>query len=454
VPGLDTLSVNGSALAFSSALVLLTGVLFGLAPALHSIRYVGERGSVSSRGTQRTRHLLLAGEVAVSVLLLTGAGLLVRSLWLLGAADPGFNPDNVLTMTVSVAGREEFVGESRRTFYRQVVDGAAALPGVESVALVNHLPIGGDLWYTTVHGEGMPLPAPGAEIQAAYRVASPGYLRTIGARLLEGRDFDSRDSAAGARVAIVNRRLAVRLWRDSSSALGKRISVGGGRDAPVWLIVVGVVGNIRQRSWHAEVDNEIYLPIDQMDEVFTATHPARTYLTVVARTWDDPLLLAGAVQKRIWALHPDVPISAVRSLRQVADASLWQWRAQAAVLGAFALFATVLAALGLYGVIAYAVSGRTQEIGVRLALGARASAVAWMIVREGMALAGAGVAIGTAAALLLSRSLASLLYGVSARDPLTFISVPVLLAVVAAAASYLPARRATRIEPAAALRSA
>jgi putative ABC transport system permease protein len=269
--------------------------------------------------------------------------------------------------------------------------------------------------------------------------------------MLRGRDFADSDEEGAPRVVIVNQRLAERLW-PSADAVGKRLTTDDPRRNPTWMTVVGVVANVKQAEWAAEPGEELYVPFFQESGFLSGTQPSRSYMTLVVRTSVDPLSLAGGVQNAIWRLNRSAAVSDVRSLGQVIASSLRQPRFHLTVMGLFAGFAMVLAAIGIYGVMDYTVRRRTHEIGIRMALGARRAAVLWMVLRQALALVLAGVALGLAAALALTRSLAKLLYGVTPGDPATFAVLPLALVLIAALAAYVPARRAAAVDPAAALR--
>ncbi len=271
-------------------------------------------------------------------------------------------------------------------------------------------------------------------------------------RLLRGRDFTEADNDGGVPVVVVNEKLANRFW-PNEDPIGKRVTFNDPSGSKVeWVRVVGVSANVKQSSWAGEIDEEFYVPFDQDREAVNDKGPARSYLTLVARTKGDPMAMADSVKNRIWSLNREAPLSEVRSLEQVIGLSMWEARLQTLILGFFAVFAILLAAVGLYGVISYSVGRRTQEIGIRMALGATAGGVVRLILSEAVWLILIGVGVGMAAALALSRSLGSLLYGVQTTDPLTFAVIPVALIVVALLASYLPARRASGVDPASGLR--
>ena len=460
LPRLEEIGLDGIVFAFTAVVSVFAGVLFGVAPAVQATRAAvnenlkdGGRGGSEGAGGIRVRNALIVAEVALSLILLAGAGLLLRSFLGLRAIEPGFDANNVLAMAVSVAGQPQFVGPARAAFYTRIVEETGALPGVESAGLVNHLPVGGDLWTFRLFAEGQAVPEPGDELRARYRICDTGYLRTMRIPLLRGRDFADADGPRSPAVVIVNEKVARRFW-PGQDPLGKRVTQDDPRETrhPKWLTVVGVVGDVKQGSWTEEAAAEFYVPLRQEESALESSQSPRAYMTLVVRTAVEPLSVAGAVRSAIWSINGSAAISQVRSLEQVIATILWQERFQAVILGVFAAFAVLLAAIGIYGVMAYSVARRTQEIGIRMALGAGRAAVLWMVVRRSFALVLTGIVCGLAVALALTRYLTTLLHGVSPADPVTFAAIPVLMAIVALVASLLPARRASGVDPARALR--
>jgi len=450
LPRYQEIGIGAAVLLFTFAVSSATGILFGLVPALQCSRPDLQAAlKDGGRGTSRfsrtpLRSLLVVGEVAISLMLLSGAGLMLRSFARLGAVDAGFDPHNVLTMRVVLTGSPHgATPQTRNQFYRQVLDQVAAVPGVESVSGINHLPLAGDLWTFSFLVEGRPAPAPADVPGAVFRVVFPGYFRTMRIPLLRGRDFDAHDDPSAPRVVVINEAMANRWW-PREGAVGKRIRLG--REGP-WYTVAGVVKNVEQREWGATADSEFYFSQWQNPE------DIQRYLTVVARTAGNPLAMASAVQNQVWSLDRDLPIGDVLSLEQVVDRAVWQPRFSTTLLGGFAALALVLAAIGIYSVMSFDVSRRTQEIGIRMALGAKPGDVMRSVLRGGGQLAGIGTAIGLVGALALTRCMKTLLYEVSATDPAALLAAAALLAFVALAAVWLPARRATRVDPMIALRS-
>ncbi|MDX1981843.1 MAG: ABC transporter permease, partial [Bryobacteraceae bacterium] len=460
LPRAQAVSLDTNTLLYTAAISILTGLMFGIIPALQATRSAaaealkeGSRGSSGGLRGAGIRDVLVTAEVAIAIVLLAGAGLLLRSFLSLRAIDPGFATSNVLSMEVSLAGLPDYTGERRTAFYRDVIREVSSAGGLTSAAIVNHLPLGGDVWYDGVHAEGRPLPEPGERLGAAYRVCSPGYFRTMRIRLLEGRDFEDRDTAGAPLVTIINEKLARKLW-PGGGALGRRVTFDNPlKTTPRWRVVVGVAADVKQRWLTAEADGEFYIPFAQDGTHLNGIGPASSYMTLVASTNVPPGNVLRAAREAIWSVNKSVAVSRARAMEQVMAGALWQPRFYFTVLACFAGFALILAVIGIYGVIAYSVHQRRREIGIRLALGAGRGMVARMIVGQAMKLTAVGIALGLAAALWMSCWMASLLHDVTPADPATFLAVPLVLAFAAAAASYVPARRAARLNASAALRS-
>jgi predicted permease len=447
LPRVQTISLDRYVLCFTLAISVLTGVLFGLAPALHASKLdlnealkEGGRGSTEGKRSG-VRRLLVISEIALALVLLVGGGLMIRSFLRLQSIDPGFNPRNVLTMTVSLAGSQHSTSTKRLVFFDELLGRIESLPGVQSASAINHLPLGGDTWGIGFAIEGRPLPPPGERPGAVYRIVRPRYFQTMGATLLEGRDFTERDNESASGVVIINETFARRHW-PNEDPIGKRIRIAIDESGP--REIVGVVKDVKQREWTAEPQPEMYLPH------FQAAAPR--YLTLVVRANSSPLNLAAAVEGEVWAIDKNLPVSEVRSMEEVIAASIAQQRFNVLLLGIFASVALILAAVGIYGVMSYSVTQRTQEIGIRIALGAQTSDVLKMVVGQVMKLVAIGIGAGLIGAFLLTRLLSSLLYEVSATDPVTFAAIALVLTSVALLACYLPARRATKVDPMVALR--
>jgi len=458
IPRIDSVGVDGAVLAFAAGVSLLTGLLFGLAPALQASAWEasealkeGARGSTEGRRRHRLRSLLVASEFAFALVLSAGAGLMIRSFVALQAIDPGFDPRGVLTMVVSVAGAEAGAPERRAAFYGELLRRVRALPGVRSASAVNHLPLAGDLWGVRFHVEGRPLPRPGERTRAAYRVVFPGYFETMRIPVVRGREFAETDRFDAPGVVVINEWLAERHW-PGENPVGQRLTLDDPSQNPTWLTVVGVARNAVRGEWAASPEEELFVPFLQTRAYLERTSTGFAYVTLVVRASGDPAALVPPIRRAVASLDRGAPVSQVQTLDAVVAQSTAAPRFYLLLLGAFAAVAVVLAAVGIYGVMSYSVSRRTNEIGIRMALGAKPADVLRLIVGQGMVVALGGAVVGLAGALGLTRLMSSLLYGVGASDPATFLAVSLLLGAVALAASYLPARRATRIDPLTALR--
>lgn len=448
LPRLETIGLDPAVLAFTLVLSVLTGLLFGLAPVWQTRRANfnaslkdGARGSTDAGGRLGARRLLVISEMALAVMLLIGGGLLVRSFRQLRAIDPGFNPNHLMTMTVSLAGSQHSTGALRSAFFDQILPRIAAVPGVESASAINHLPIGGDLWTLGFTIEGQPAPPPGTTQGAVYRIIRPEYFRTMGATLLSGRDFNTHDHQTAPAVVMINEAMARRYW-PNQNPLGRRIKINDEGVNP--REIVGVVKDARQGDWTLAASPEVYLSHLQ------ATEPHG--LTLVVRTAGDPAAVVSGIQNEIWAVDKSLPVSEIKSMDEVIAEALGPQRFNMLLLGVFGGVALLLATVGIYGVMSNAVTSRTQEIGIRMALGAQAKDVMGMIVGQGMLLTVIGIGLGLVGAFFVTQLMSGLLYGVSATDQTTFVAVPVLLTVVAMFGCYVPARRATKVDPLVALR--
>ncbi|HEY9426334.1 MAG TPA: ABC transporter permease [Gemmatimonadaceae bacterium] len=459
IPRIETIGLDARVLLFLLVVSLLTGVGFGAVPALRASATDpndalkgGGRGSTEGITRNRFRSLLMASEFAMALVLLVGAGLMIRSFVALRAIDPGFDPHELLTMVVPVAGSREAAPERRAIFYEQLLQQVRTLPGVVSASAINHLPLAGDEWGRTFRVEGRPLAHPADAPEATYRVVFPGYFRTMQIPVLRGRDVDESDNLSAPAVIVVNEFLASRYW-PGEDPIGKRITLDGPeRDSTGWLTVVGVVKNAVQGDWAAPKHEEIYLPFLQNRSYLEDSGAHIAYQTLVIRTSGDAAALAPAVRNVVWSLDENLPVSEVQTMDAVVARSTAQPRFNLLLLATFATVAIMLAAVGIYGVMSYSVSRRTHEIGLRMALGARPADVIRVVVGQALMLAVVGASAGFVGALALGRFMSSFLYGVRPSDPLTFLAMSLLLGAVALVASYIPARRATRIDPLLALR--
>ncbi len=442
---------------FNLAVCVVTGLGFGLLPALRSTRTDLNQGlKQTSRGTTgdrvglRIRGVLVGAEIAVALVLLAGAGLLVASFRNLRAIQPGFDPHHVVAILSAVAGSGHADPERRAAFYREAVDRLRALPGVESASAVNHAPMVGDMWSLDVTVEGKPAPRPGNEPSAVYRVAMPGYFRTMGMRLARGRDFEEQDREGAPLVGVVNETMARHLW-PGEDAIGKRFRINSLHGEGDWVTVAGVLRDVRQWRWSDPTLNEMYLPYAQDP---TYQHNAMSYATMmlVVRTAPPPTTLAAGMRAQLRAIDPDVPVTAIENMDQVVDDAVWQQRMEMSVLSGFAALALVLAMVGIYAVMSYVVGGRTQEIGIRMALGAGKGDVLGMVLMQSLRPVAAGLAAGIAGAAGLTQSMGKMLYGVQPADPAVLTVAAAMLGLVAVGAAMVPANRAAKVDPLTALR--
>ncbi|HWS52486.1 MAG TPA: ABC transporter permease [Pyrinomonadaceae bacterium] len=441
--------LDGRVVGFTAVVTLLTGALFGAAPALQASKVdlnetlkEGGRSAAAGAGQGRLRSLLVVVEVALSLVLLVGAGLMMRSFLRLQQVDVGLDPRGVLTMGVSLPSAKYPEPEKQSAFFAQLVERLGRLPGVREAGAVSNLPLSGSRWGRSLTVEGRPVVGVGQAPSINHCVVTPGYFRAMGIPLLAGRDLAETDSKDAPKVTVIDERLAREYW-PGESALGKRVRFGPPEANEPWHTVVGVVGEVRHERMDAATRMSVYLPYRQI--------PLRG-MTLAARAEGDPLGLAAAAREQVRALDPDQPVTSVRTMEEVISRAVWQPRLHAILFGVFAAVALALATVGIYGVMSYAVTQRTHEIGVRVALGARPRDILRMVVRQGLALTLVGVAVGAAAAFALTRVMASLLFEVSAADPATFAANVVLLTLVSLLACYVPARRATRVDPITALR--
>jgi predicted permease len=450
-PRLADVRLDATALLFALAAAGICGIVFGAFPALQASGVQGQHMLVRGRAagfsvrSHRLRRTLMAVETALALLLLTGAGLMMRTLQQLTQVDTGFRPDHVLTARFMLAG-EHWTAERRQTFYDDILSRLHAVPGVTHAALAFSLPIDGSQWNSIFTVADKPVP-PRAELpSAAFSPVSAGYFETLGIRLVRGRFFDARDGVASDRALIVNESLARRLW-PGEDPIGKRLKQGWPetpeRLAP-WREVVGVVADIKLNGITVETPLQAYLPLAQ--------NPSRG-LAIVVRTAVDPASVAPAIDATVRQIDRDLPLFLTRTMEQMLEASIARQRMSMVIFAVFAIVALTLASVGLYGVVSHGVTERTHEIGVRMALGAGQRDVLALVVRQGLSTALVGTAIGLAAAAALSRWIQELLFDVTPTDPATFAGVGATLLTVAAVACYVPAWRATRVDPAQALRS-
>jgi putative ABC transport system permease protein len=454
VPFWMQFTIDAPVLLFTVAIAVATGVIFGLVPALQSarpnltetLRDAGARGSSAGRSRQRLRSSLVVGEVALSLVLLVGAALLIRSFLGMQSVKPGFDPSNLLTMRVTLTGPSYDSTYKRFAFLDRFLTQLNERPGIVSASITNNIPLGGsnNNNFFNVEGQDTKL---GAEPLLEIRWVSPRYLETMRIPLVLGRMFTQQewtDSGVTGRVAVINQYMAQKFWQNPQEAIGKRFRFGNATDtARKWITIVGVAADIKHKRLTSDPDLQGYMPYRQGGWNSTA---------IVVRTTGEPTRATGTVLAALKQGDPLLPAFRVLSMDANIERSYWQQALYGKMFGVFAAIALVLAAVGVYGVISYAVSQRTQEIGVRVALGAQRGDVLRLIVGHGAMLGGIGVAIGLVGALAVTRFLRTLLFGVSPFDPASFVGVAVVLTAIALLASYIPARRAARVDPVEALR--
>ena len=434
-------------LTFALGISALTGILFGIVPALHAskldVTSALKEGGRSAEGHRRTsaRSLLLIGEVALSLMLLVGAGLLIKSFLRLQQLRPGFNPHNVLVGNVALPGAK-YKGQQFVEFFRQLKERLEAVPGVQAVGGAVNLPLNAS-GYGIGRGfipEGRPLTVD-EQKDAMYSTITGDYFRALQIPLIAGRTFEARDNADAPKVVIVNESIATRHFGSPAAAIGKRLSIW--RDEKFMREIIGVVGDTKTGSLTEAGGNQIYVPHAQDSQW--------NFMGLVIRTNGDAAAFAPTLRREVQALDKDQPVYNVRTMDDVVANALGTRRVSMQLFAVFACAALLLAALGIYGVMAYSVTQRTREIGLRMALGAQKSDVLGLVIRQGMTLTVIGVIVGVAGAFGLTRVLANLLFGVTATDPTTFVAIPLLLLFVALVACYLPARRAAHLDPTIAL---
>ncbi|HZF09200.1 MAG TPA: ABC transporter permease [Thermoanaerobaculia bacterium] len=450
IPRADSIAVDWKALAFTLGVAVGTGLFCGLVPALQSsgrhlhdsLKEGGRAVAGGARG-RLARQALVLSEVAVALVLLVAAGLLIKSFSRLQSLDPGFRSQGVLTLALSPAELRYREPKQQLAFYRELLARVGRLPGVDQAGTAYPLPLGNDVMILNFAVGDRPYPRPQDAPAANVRWVSPGFFRALGVPLLKGRVFDDHDTDTTTPVAVLNRTLANKLW-PGGEALHQRLTLDDPHQPPVrWMTVVGVVGDVRHES----------LDEDPGDEIYTAQLQSPMLNgTLVVHTAGDPQKLATPIRRIVQDLDRDLPVEQAQTMDEVVAASLASNRFNTVLLGLFAGLALVLAAVGVYGVVSYTVDQRTHEIGIRMALGAHRDDVLGLVLRQGMILVLIGLGLGLAGAFAATRQLASLVYGVSTNDPWTFAIVALVLAAVAFAANFLPARRATRIDPLIALR--
>ena len=449
IPRVEEIHADVTVLSVSFVATIVVGVLSGLIPAIASTRgdlrtAMTDGGRTTTGGHERVRRILVMAELAIAIVLLTGAGLLQRSFARIRAVDPGFRPDSVIAMNVNLPQASYRTAASMRVFHATVVDRLTRIPGVRSAAVVNWAPLNPQLLAGDFHVENVTRSG-----WADKMAVSPGYFRTMGIALLHGRDFTAQDDDRVPGVVILSRAVARRFWPpDGAAAIGTRITMDDHPSAAsTWLTVVGVVDDVVQQSFTKARDPALYQPVAQTTHRFFLSD-----MTFAVRTSANAADVAGAMRAVIHELDANLPVERIRTMQEMIASTMAAPRFEARLLAVFSLLALILAAVGTYGVLAYDVAARTHEIGVRMALGARRGDVVRMVLRRAVGVAVPGIVLGVAGALALTRVLAGSLFEVRPTDPTTFGTVCLVLAAVALAASVIPARRATRVHPVTALR--
>ena len=445
-----SLNLDVRVLLFALLISAVTGILFGLVPALQAARVdlndALKQSSSRTTGSAKLRSSMIVFEVALSLVLLVGAGLLIQTLFRLFNQYSSLKPDNVLTMRTILPLTKYEDPAKRASFYEAVLDRVAHLPGVVSAGYATSVPLAWKGGTSGFYPEGLTEAIPGLAFDANHRQVSPDYLRTMNIQLVTGRYFTAQDNERSVPAVIINETMARQYW-PGGSAMGRRIKLGAPNDDTPWLEVVGIVKDVRQMGLDAPIKAEMYLPYRQVK-----THPWFLPRDLAIRTTGNPLALVSSVRHAIREVDPDQPISNVATMSELLGEEAGQRRLGMIMLVAFAVLALLLASIGIYGVLAYFVSQHTNEIGVRLALGATPRNILLMVIKRGMILTLLGVAFGLASSIVLTRLMSSLLFEVQALDPLTLVSVPILLVAAALLACAVPARRAMKVDPLVALR--
>jgi putative ABC transport system permease protein len=449
LPALAQAGLDWRVVAFTTVVSLLTGLAFGIVPAWHCTRYEtadglreGARGTIGGRKAHRTRNALVVLEVTLAVMLLIGSVLLIQTFVRLTRVQTGFRSDRILTMEIALP-KPAYPSTRASGFYEMLVGRVSALPGVEAAGVTSGLPLSGRESLTLVTVEGRPRPEPGQEIISDYRVVTPGYFRAMGIPLLDGQQLPENTRADGPPRAVINETMARTVW-PSQGAVGRRLKLASYEQDATWYTVAGVVGDTRHTRLDVGLRPQVYVhhlqdPNEQM--------------AVVLRTTGDPTALANSARAAVSAIDPNQPVARVRTMEEVLNTSVASRRFHMFLVGVFAALAVTLAVVGLYAVVSFSVAERVQEMGVRLALGARPSDLLTLVLREGLTLVLAGVCVGVGAAFALTRYLETMLFGVDAHDPATFVLAPLILFAAGLLGCLAPARRAMRVDPATALRS-
>ncbi len=457
IPRADTIRMDASVFGFMLAVTLVAAAVFALAPAWKSssvdlndaLKEAGRAG-IDGAPRHRFRNFIVASEFALALVLLVGAGLVMRSFFDLLRVNPGFDPRNVVSAVISVTGSRESEPHRRAAFFQDLTAQVNSLPGVESASMINHLPLHGDIWGFPFAIEGRAPVPPGESPVGAFRVVLPGYFHTMRIPILQGRDFTGADVLGAPHVVIINEFMARHHW-PNQNPIGQRITTDDLLN-PDWSTIIGVVADSKQSDWAGATWEEMYFPFLQSRSNLEGPTSSVAYMTLVVRAPADPSAIVPSIRQTVWSIDKNLPVSDVITMEQAIGEQVAGPRFYVLLLGIFASIAMALGAVGIYGVMSYAVARRTHEIGIRIALGARPRDVFRMVVAQGMRMAAAGGAIGLVASFLLTRFLRTLLFGVQPTDPMTFLVAAVSLAVVAIAACWVPARRTTRLDPMVALR--
>jgi putative ABC transport system permease protein len=453
IPRTSEVGVDGTVLIFTLAVSVVAGIMFGLAPGLQSSKldlhasFKEGRGSTGDQGRRRTRRLLVVSEIALSLVLLVGAGLMIKSFWRLLNVDPGFDPNNVLTAQIALPQSRYPQRQQVDAFYKQLVERVESVPGVQSVGTVTVLPLGGGNSNASFEIEGKPRLSDDVAQNADYRMVSKDYFHAMGIPVLKGRYFLESDREGAPGVVIINETMTNVFWPDED-AVGKRINLGV--PGSPWLTIVGISKDTKHQGLDIRPKPEMYFLHSQ--NAYSNALGVWRSMTMVARTSSSPITLAGPLKDVVRAIDKDLPVARIQTMEQVLSNSVSQPRFTMLLLAVFAGLALALAAVGIYGVMSYSVAQRTHEFGIRMALGADARDVMKLILREGLVIVSMGVTIGLALAFIATRLISSFLYGVSPSDPLTFLAISLLLVGVALGACVVPGRRATKVDPMEALR--
>jgi putative ABC transport system permease protein len=446
IPRLNEVGVDTRVLIFTLVVSLVTGITFGLIPGLYAAKpdlneglKEGSRGSMGSVAGKRTRNVLVAVEVALSLMLLIGAGLMLKSFLRLQQINPGFNPDNVLAVNLTLSSSKYPEDRQQAAFFQEALSRLQSLTGVQSAAATTTLPLTLSVSGSDLRVEGHPEPEAGKEMMVATSSISPGYFRTLAIPLKKGRDFSDRDKSGAPSTAIINDDLA-RVYFPDEDPIGKRITFTDGES---WISIVGVSGDVKQLGLDSTAKPQVYFPYLQV---------AAPSMTLAVRSTSNPTSLTAAVKNQIQIIDKDLPIDEAKTMHQLLSDSSSGRRFNMLLLTVFAVVSLILAMVGIYGVMSYTVTQRTHEIGVRVAIGAQSRDVFRMVIRQGMLLAMIGIAFGLAGAFALTRLMTTMLFGVAPNDPATFVGIALLLTGVALVACYIPGRRATKVNPLEALR--